>query len=191
MAEMQTLSLCSGVPAPPPLGAVVGHAGLDGHPSDRSLVRVAVGHQLLQLQGAPADEAERRAHGAGAIHVALPQGPQRVGVVEGHAALFEVEAHAEPRRQRVRDAFGRGGAVAVGISVGVSMVTVGVVAVLRQVNFAHPHGEEAERRRRVQRILRPAVMAAVGVIPAAKKHLNAQMIPALQVRGHRSATFNT
>lgn len=82
----------------------VGDAGLDGDPSHRSLICVAIGHQFLQLQSPSADETERRAHGAGAVHVAFPQRSQRVGVEEGDATLLKVKAHTEPRRQRVGEA---------------------------------------------------------------------------------------
>lgn len=44
------------------------------------------------------------------------------------------------------------------------MVTVVVVAVLRQVDLPHPHGEEAEGWSRVQGVLRPAVVPAVWVV---------------------------
>ncbi|TNN42663.1 hypothetical protein EYF80_047160 [Liparis tanakae] len=142
-------------------------AGLDGHPSDGRLVRIAIGHQLLQLQGPPANEAERRAHGAGAIHVTFPQRSQGVGVVEGDATLLKVKAQAEPGGQRVGEAGGGGGAGAVGDGVPGPVpvaAAVVVVAVLGQVDLTHPHREEAERRSGVQSILRPAVMAAVRII---------------------------
>lgn len=131
---------------------------MDSYASDWSLICVAIGHQLLQLQSASADEAERWAHGAGAIHVALPQGPQGVGVVEGDPSLLKVETHAEPWRQRVGEARRRGGAVVPGA------VAVVAVAVLRQVDLTHAHGEEAEGRSRVQVVLCTAVVAAVWVI---------------------------
>lgn len=78
----------------------------------------------------------------------LPQWAQRVSVVEGDPTLLKVEAHAEPRRQRVGEASGRGGAVAVGdgVSIVVPMAAV-VVVVLRQIYFTHPHRQEAEGRR--------------------------------------------
>ena len=91
--------------------------------------------------------------------MAFPQGPQRVGVVEGDPALLKVEAHTQPGGQRVGEARGRGGAVVPGA------VPVVAVAVLGQVDLAHAHREEAERRGRVQVVLRPAVMAAVWVVP--------------------------
>lgn len=139
---------------------------MDGYPSDRSLVRIAIGYQLLQLQSPPANEAESRAHGAGAIHVAFPQRPKGVGVVEGDASLLKVKAHAEPRGQRVGDARGRGGAVAVGdgVSDTVPMATVVVVVVLGQVDLTHPHREEAEWRGGVQSVLCSAVMTTVRVV---------------------------
>lgn len=141
---------------------------MNGDPPHRSLVGVAIGHQLLQLQGSPADEAEGGAHGAGAVHMPLPQRPQRVGVVEGDAALLKVQAHAQARGQRVCEARGRGRPVADGVSGAVAVVTVVVVvvvvAVLRQVDLPHPHGEEAEGRSRVQGVLGTTVVAAVWVV---------------------------
>lgn len=131
---------------------------MDGDPSDRSLIRVAIGDQLLQLQSSSPDETESRADGTGAIHVAFPQRPQGVGVVEGHPAFLEVEAHAQPGGQRVGEARGRGGAVVP------AAVPVVAVAVLGQVDLTHPHREEAERRRRVQVVFRTAVVAAVWVV---------------------------
>lgn len=146
---------------------------MNGDPSDRSLVGVAIGHQFLQLQSSSPDEAEGGAHGAGAVHVPLPQRPQRVGVVEGDAALLEVEAHAQPRGQRVGEARGRRRPVADGVSDAVAVVTVVVVvvvvAVLRQVDLPHPHGEEAEGRSRVQGVLGAAVVAAVWVVAARRE----------------------
>lgn len=85
--------------------------------------------------------------------MAFPERSERVGVVEGHAALLEIKAHPEPWRQGVRDARGGGGAIAVGdgVSDAVAMVTVVVVVVvvglLGQVDLSHTHGEEAEGRR--------------------------------------------
>lgn len=133
-------------------------AGLDGDPPDGGLVCVAIGHQLLELQSSAPDEAEGRAHGTRTIHVAFPERPQRVGVVEGDPAFLEVEAHAEPGGQRVGEAGGRGGPVVPGA------VPVVAVAVLGQVDLPHAHGEEAERRSRVQVVLRAAVVAAVRVV---------------------------
>lgn len=150
---------------------------MNGDPSDRSLVGVAIGHQFLQLQSSSADETEGRAHGAGAVHVPLPQRPQGVGVVEGDAALLKVEAHAQPRWQRVGEAQGRRGPVAGGVADAVAVVAmvtvvvVVVVAVLRQVDLPHPHGEEAEGWSRVQGILRPTVVAAVWVVAAWRDEL--------------------
>lgn len=151
---------------------------MNGDPSDRSLVGVAIGHQFLQLQSSSADETEGRAHGAGAVHVPLPQRPQGVGVVEGDAALLKVEAHAQPRRQRVGEAQGRRGPVAGGVADAVAVVAVVtmvvvvvVVAVLRQVDLPHPHGEEAEGWSRVQGILRPTVVTAVWVVAAWRDEL--------------------
>lgn len=154
-------------------------AGLDGYPSDRSLICIANGHQLLQLQRPPADETERRAHGAGAIHMTFPQGSQGVGVVKGDATLLKVKAHTEPRRQWVGEARGWGGAVTNGVSDTVSMVTVVVVvvvAVLGQVDLTHPHSEEAERRSRVQGVLCSAVMAAVRVITGEEEQFDKRLV---------------
>lgn len=124
---------------------------MDGHPSDWGLICVAIGYQLLELQRSSANETESRTHGAGAIYMTLPQRSQRVGVIEGDTTLLKVEAHTEPGRQRVGEACGRGGAVAVGdgVAVSVPMAAVVVVAVLGQVDFTHPHSEEAEGRSRV------------------------------------------
>lgn len=145
---------------------------MNGDPSDRSLVGVAIGHQFLQLQSSSADETEGGAHGARAVHVALPQRPQGVGVVEGDAALLKVEAHAQPRRQRVGEARGRRGSVADRVADAVAVVVVVVVvAVLRQVDLPHPHGEEAEGRSRVQGVLRPTVVTAVWVVAARRDEL--------------------
>lgn len=96
----------------------------------------------------------------------FPQRSKGVGVVEGDATLLKVKAHAEPRRQRVGEARGGGGAGAVGDGVPdtVPVAAVVVVAVLGQVDLTHPHREEAEWRSRVQSILRSAVMAAVRVV---------------------------
>lgn len=138
---------------------------MDGDPSDWGLIRVAIGYQLLQLQSPSANEAESRTHGTGAVHVALPQGPQGMGVVEGHPALLEVETHAQPGGQRVGEACGRGRAV---VSGGVAVVVVGV---LGQVDLPHAHGEEAEGRSRVQVVFSAAVMAAVWVVPE-RAHVN-------------------
>lgn len=148
---------------------------MNGDPSDRSLVGVAIGHQFLQLQSSSTDETEGRAHGARAVHVPLPQRPQGVGVVEGDAALLKVEAHAQPRWQRVGEAQGRRGPVAGGVADAVAVVAVVtvvvVVAVLRQVDLPHPHGEEAEGWSRVQGILRPTVVTAVWVVAAWRDEL--------------------
>lgn len=137
---------------------------MDGHPPDRRLVCIAIGHQLLQLQGASANEAESRADRAGAVDVALPQGPQGVGVVERDTPFLKVKAHAESRRQRVGEAWGD---VVVGERVSIVptvVVVVVVVTVLGQVYFTHAHGEEAEGWRRVQGVLCSTVMAAVWVV---------------------------
>lgn len=136
---------------------------MDGHPPDRRLVCIAIGHQLLQLQGTSADEAESRADRAGAVDVTLPQGPQGVGVVEGDTPFLKVKAHTESRRQRVGEARGD---VVVGewVSIAAPVVVVVVVTVLGQVYLTHAHGEEAEGRRRVQGILCSTVMAAVWVV---------------------------
>lgn len=144
-------------------------AGLDGYPPDWSLICIAIGHQLLQLQGPSTDEAESRAHGAGTVHVAFPQRSQRVGVVEGDAALLKVKAHAEPGRQRVGEAWRRGGAV---VSDAVALTAVMVVAVLGQVDLPHAHSEEAERRSRVQSVLCPAVVTTVRVITGERAQFN-------------------
>ena len=81
----------------------------------------------------------------------LPQRPQRVGIIESDATLLKVKAHTESGRQRVGEARGRRGAVAVGdgVSDSVPVATVVVVVVMGQVDFTHPHGEEAEGRSRV------------------------------------------
>lgn len=141
---------------------------MDGHPSDRSLICVAIGYELLELQGPSTDETEGRTHGARAIHMALPQRSQRVSVIEGDATLLKVKAHTEPRRQRVGEACGRRGAVAIGdgVSAAVPMATMVVAAVMGQVDFTHPHSEEAERRSRVQGIFRSTVVATVWVVAA-------------------------
>ena len=139
-----------------------------GHPPDGRGVRVAIGHQLLQLQRSPANETEGGAHGAGAVHVPLPQRPEGVGVVEGDPTFLKVKAHAQPGGQGVGDARRRrvAGAVGHGVPGAVAMVTVVVAAaVLGEVDFAHAHGEEAEGGG-VLAVLGPAVVAAVWVAPA-------------------------
>lgn len=145
---------------------------MDGDPPDWSLICVAIGHQLLQLQSSPTNETEGRAHGTGAIHVAFPKRPQGVGVVEGDPTLLKVETHAEPGRQRVGEACGRGGPVVPGA------VPVVAVAVLGQVDLTHPHSEETEGRGRVQVVLCAAVMAAVGVVTEGA-NTNAPLQPSL------------
>lgn len=132
---------------------------MDGYPSDWSLICVAIGYQLLQLQSSSTNETESWAHRARAIHVAFPQGPQGVGIVEGDPTLLKVETHTEPGGQGVGEARGRGGAV---VSRAVPVV---VVAVVGQVDLTHAHSEEAERRSRVQVIFCTAVVAAVWVVP--------------------------
>lgn len=136
--------------------------GLDGYPSDRNLICIAIGYQLLQLQCPSTNETESWAHGARAIHMTFPQRSQRVGIIEGDATLLKVKAHTEPGRQRVGEACGRGGAV---VSDAVSLVTVVVVvAVLGQEDLTHPHSEKTERWSGVQGILCPTVMTTVWVI---------------------------
>lgn len=66
-------------------------------------------------------------------------------------------------------------AVAVGDGVPLLMV----VAVLRQVDFTHPHSQEAEGRRRIQGILCATVMAAVWVV-AGTGHVLWKVKPLLQ-----------
>lgn len=80
--------------------------GLDGYPSHRSLICIAIGYQLLQLQRPPTNETESRAHRAGAIYVTFPQRSQRVGIIESDATLLKVKAHTEPGRQWVGEACG-------------------------------------------------------------------------------------
>lgn len=92
-----------------------------------------------------------------------------MGVVEGDATFLKVQAHAQPGRQWVRVARGRGRAVVVvgDVSVVVVVVVV-VVAVLGQIDFPHAHGEETEGWSRVQGVLRSTVMAAVWVVAEEK-----------------------
>ena len=109
-----------------------------------------------------------------------------MGVVEGDPTLLKVEAHAEPGGQGVGDARRRRGAGAVGHGLpgAVAMVTVVVAAVLGEVDLAHAHGEEAEGRGRVQRVLCSTIMAAVGVVAAGagdKKGQPQQSSPARRV----------
>ena len=96
----------------------------------------------------------------------LPQRPQGVGIVEGDPTFLKVKAHAQPGGQRVGDArrCRMAGPVGDGVPGAVAMVTVVVAAVLGEVDLAHAHGEEAEGRGRVQRVLCSAVVAAVGVV---------------------------
>lgn len=149
---------------------------MDGHPPDRGLICAAIGYQLLQLQRPPADETESWTHGAGAIHMTFPQRPQRVGVIEGDATLLKVKAHTKPGWQRVSEACGCGGAIAVAdwVSVTVPIATVVVVAVLGEVDFTHPHCEEAEGRSRVQGVLCPTVMTAVWVVAGERAQFEKQ-----------------
>lgn len=86
-----------------------------------------------------------------------------MGIVERDAPFLKVKAHTEPGRQRVSEASGRWMAVAVGVPL------LMVVAVLRQVDFTHPHSQKAEGRRRIQGILCAAVMAAVWVVAAERQ----------------------
>lgn len=102
----------------------------------------------------------------------FPQRSEGVGVVEGDATLLKVKAHAEPGRQRVGEARGRGGAVAVGDGVSdavpvaavVVLLLVVMVVVLGQVDLTHPHSEEAEWWSGVQSVLCSAVMTTVWVV---------------------------
>lgn len=110
--------------------------GLDGYPSDWSLICIAIGYKLLQLQCTSTNETESWAHGAGAIHVAFPQRPERVGVIEGDATLLKVKGQTEPRWQGIGEACRCGWAVVSGT---ISMVTVVMIAVLGQVDLTHPH----------------------------------------------------
>lgn len=86
-----------------------------------------------------------------------------MGIVERDAPFLKVKAHTEPGRQRVSEASGRWMAVAVGVPL------LMVVAVLRQVDFTHPHSQKTEGRRRIQGILCAAVMAAVWVVAAERQ----------------------
>lgn len=86
-----------------------------------------------------------------------------MGIVERDAPFLKVKAHTEPGRQRVSEASGRWMAVAVGVPL------LMVVAVLRQVDFTHPHSQKAEGRRKIQGILCAAVMAAVWVVAAERQ----------------------
>ena len=151
---------------PPSLLAQIGCPCLDGHPPWRRLLDAPTGHQVLKLQGPPADEAEGRTHRSWAIHVRLPQHPQRVGVVEGDPALLAVQTHSQSGGQRSRV---RVGQVAVAAAVGVhSSVALAVrlaltVAVpLWEQDLAHAYGEEAEGRG-VLAVFCSTVMAAVWV----------------------------
>lgn len=89
-----------------------------------------------------------------------------MGVVEGDATLLKVKAHTEPGGQGIGEARGRGGAVAVadGVSLTIPVAAVVMIAVLGEVDFTHPHSEEAEGWSRVQGVFCTAVMATVGVI---------------------------
>lgn len=96
----------------------------------------------------------------------LPQGSQRVGIIEGDTTFFKVKAHTKPGRQWVGEARGWRGAVAIGdrVSYTIPMATVVVVVVLRHVDFTHPHSEETEGWSRVQGILCSTVMTTVWVV---------------------------
>lgn len=93
-------------PDQPSVVIYIRDTGLNGHSSDRNLICIAIGYQLLQLQRPSTNETESWAHGAGAIHMTFPQRSQRVGIIEGDATLLKVKAHTEPGWQRVGEACG-------------------------------------------------------------------------------------
>lgn len=90
-----------------------------------------------------------------------------MGIVKRDTTLLEVETHTQPRRERVGHAGRRRRAVG---EAGLSAVGIGVMGVGRggQVDLAHAHREERKGRRGIGRIFRPAVVAAVGIIPVRK-----------------------
>lgn len=132
------------------------------------LLNASVGHEVLQLQCPPADEAEGRTQRCRTVHVSHPQNAQRVGVIVGDMSLIAVEAHTQPGGHRsgvaVREA---AVAAAVGVrpplavAVAVALALAGTVS-LRKQDLAHAYCEETEGGR-VLAFLRSAVMAAVRV----------------------------
>lgn len=81
-----------------------------------------------------------------------------MGVVEGDAALVEVQAHPQPGGQG-------GGGEWVARRGGVGHPLVG------QQDLAHAHGQETERGRAVLGVLCPTVVPAVWIIPVSKKEI--------------------
>lgn len=134
---------------------------MDRHPPRRRLLDVPVGHEVLKLEGPPADEAESRAHRGRAVHVPPPEHAQGVGVIEGDASFVAVQAHAQPGRQRSRV---DGGRVAMaGLAVALRLALT-VARSSGEQDLPHAHGQEAEGRG-VLGFLCAAVMAAVWVTP--------------------------
>lgn len=142
--------------------------GLDGDSSDRCLICVAIGHQLLKLQSPSSNEAERRTYRSRAIDWTLPEWAERMGIVKGDTALLDVQTHTQPWRKRIGDTGWRGGAVTIR---DVPVIDLSMVGIGRggQVDLAHTHCEEGERGQRVWRVFGPTVMATVRVIPAQVK----------------------
>lgn len=111
------------------------------------------------------DEAEGGAHRAGAIHAQIAQLPERHGVVKAHPALLVVQAdpHAGREGRRAAGGVARGGGRAVG-----------------QQDFAHADGQEGVGGGGFhRRVLRAAVVAAVGVVSGAH-HVLRRLEPLLQ-----------
>lgn len=96
--------------------------------------------------------------------MSLPQDTQRVSVVESYPTFVAVQAHPQPGWERSGVRLGH---VAVAATVGIqSSVALAVTLALtvamsvREQDFAHAHGQEAEGRG-VLAVLCPTVMAAV------------------------------
>lgn len=145
---------------------------LDRYPPRRQLFDAPIGHKVLQLQSAPANETEGRTHGSRTIHVSLPQDAQGVGVIIGDASFVTVEADPQSRRHGSRVKVRQ---VAVAAAVGVHRplavavpLALTVTMSLRKQDLAHAHCEEAEGRR-ILAFLCPAVMAAVWVTPGGRQ----------------------
>lgn len=139
---------------------------MDRHPPRRRLFDASVGHEVLKLQGPPADEAESRAHRRRAVHVSFPEHAQGVGVIEGDASFVTVQAHSQPGWQR-SGVDGSRVAAALGVQRGLAVAVCLALTVARssgEQDLPHAHCQEAEGRG-VLGFLRAAVMATVWVTP--------------------------
>lgn len=101
----------------------------------------------------PAQETERRVHGAGAVHLSFVQAAHAVGVVEKHAPGVVVQADADPlRRGQDAAAVLPGGGADGGFG---------------DEESAHADGDQREGLRYLEAgVLAAAVVPAVVVVPA-------------------------